>query len=56
MVNLGRAEIEYADDQWTAITRDGRPSAHYEHTVLITNTGHEILTLRSPAKPAAAPA
>jgi methionyl aminopeptidase len=51
MVNLGRPEIDYGDDKWTAITRDRRPSAHFEHTVLITNTGNEILTLPSASKP-----
>ena len=52
MVNLGTADIEYADDHWTAITRDRRPSAHFEHTVYITSQGPEILTVR-PARPAA---
>jgi len=45
MVNLGTADIEYADDHWTAITRDRRPSAHFEHTVHITSQGPEILTM-----------
>jgi len=58
MVNLGTADIKYADDHWTALTRDGRPSAHFEHTVHITSQGPEILTLppvRAAAPPAAAP-
>ncbi len=45
MVNLGTADVEYAPDQWTAVTRDRRPSAHFEHTVLITAGAPEILTL-----------
>ncbi|MGA2051867.1 MAG: type I methionyl aminopeptidase [Opitutales bacterium] len=45
MVNLGGPEVEYAADQWTALTRDRRPSAHCEHTVLITGGAPEILTL-----------
>ena len=45
MVNLGGPEVEITDDGWTAITRDRRPSAHFEHTVLITPKGSEILTL-----------
>ncbi len=57
MVNLGGPEIEYGDDHWTAITRDRRPSAHFEHTVHITAEGPEILTIPLPsvAKPSAAP-
>lgn len=45
MINLGSAKIEMLDDGWTAVTRDGRPSAHFEHTVLITDTEPEILTI-----------
>jgi methionyl aminopeptidase len=45
MVNLGGHEIEYASDNWTAITCDRTPSAHFEHTVQITPQGPEILTL-----------
>ena len=45
MVNLGRPEVEMADDGWTAITRDRKPSAHFEHTVLVTENEPEILTL-----------
>ncbi len=45
MVNLGRPEVEMADDGWTAITRDRKPSAHFEHTILVTDNEPEILTL-----------
>jgi len=45
MVNLGSSEVEIARDGWTAITRDRRRSAHFEHTVLIVDDGAEILTL-----------
>jgi methionyl aminopeptidase len=46
MINAGAREaIIDADDQWTARTIDGKPSAQWEHTILITPTGHEILTL-----------
>jgi methionyl aminopeptidase len=46
MINAGkRGAIIDPDDQWTARTEDGKPSAQWEHTVLITPTGHEILTL-----------
>jgi methionyl aminopeptidase len=45
MVNLGSAEI-YVDekDEWTAYTVDGSLSAQWEHTVLVTDTGYEVLT------------
>lgn len=45
MVNLGTAAIQMLDDGWTAVTRDRQPSAHFEHTVLITESDPEILTL-----------
>jgi methionyl aminopeptidase len=45
MVNLGTHKIVMAADGWTARTADGKPSAHFEHTVLVTETGVEILTL-----------
>lgn len=44
MVTLGEPEIVIAADGWTAITKDGKPSAHFEHTVLITKDSPEILT------------
>jgi len=45
MVNLGTHKIVMASDGWTARTADGKPSAHFEHTVLVTEEGPEILTL-----------
>ena len=45
MVNMGGYDIRMGDDGWTALTRDGKPSAHFEHTVLITNGDPEILTV-----------
>lgn len=46
MVNLGTHEVCYADkDKWTVRTRDGKPAAHYEHTVAVTETGCDVLTL-----------
>ncbi len=44
MVNAGRPEVEVLADGWTAVTRDRRFSAHFEHTVAITERGPEILT------------
>lgn len=44
MVNLGTEAVQVEPDGWTITTRDGKPSAHFEHTVLITPDGGEILT------------
>jgi methionyl aminopeptidase len=44
MLNLGTHEWEMWDDDWTVVTRDRRPSAQFEHTLLVTDTGAEILT------------
>ncbi|MEZ5476844.1 MAG: type I methionyl aminopeptidase [Thiolinea sp.] len=46
MINQGKRHIKILADQWTAVTKDRRPSAQWEHTVLVTNDGFEILTLR----------
>jgi len=45
MLNLGSHEWEMWDDGWTVVTRDRRRSAQFEHTILVTETGAEILTL-----------
>jgi methionyl aminopeptidase len=45
MVNAGRSEVEILDDDWTAVTADGKLSAHFEHTVAISDQGPQILTL-----------
>ncbi len=46
MINMGRADVEWLDDDWTVVTEDGSLSAHYENTILITEEGEpEILTL-----------
>ncbi len=44
MVNMGRADVRILADGWTVVTADGRPSAHFEHTVLVTEDQPEILT------------
>ena len=44
MVNMGRKTVRQLADQWTQVTRDGKPSAHYEHTVAITAEGPVVLT------------
>lgn len=45
MVNAGSAETETLADGWTVVTRDGRRSAHFEHTIAVTDHGPEVLTL-----------
>ena len=45
MINIGRADVEWLDDDWTVVTEDGSLSAHYENTILITEGEPEILTL-----------
>jgi methionyl aminopeptidase len=47
MINLGAAAVRLLDDGWTVRTADGMPSAHFEHTVLITKDEPEILTWRA---------
>ncbi len=44
MLNLGGDEVEVLDNDWTVVTADGSLSAHFEHTVAVTETGHLILT------------
>ena len=45
MVNLGGYQVRTLSDGWTIVTTDGQPSAHFEHTVLTTDSGPEILTI-----------
>jgi len=47
MINLGTYEVEVKEDKWTAVTADGSLSAQFEHTIVVTKTGCEILTRRS---------
>lgn len=46
MLTFGKRDVEFLDDDWTVVTRDGSPAAHYEHTILVTEDGYEILTPR----------
>lgn len=45
MINIGTYEVEVLDDEWTTVTKDGKLSAHFEHSVAITPDGPVILTL-----------
>jgi methionyl aminopeptidase len=45
MVNEGTHEVDTLANGWTVVTRDRGASAHFEHTVAVTENGHEILTL-----------
>lgn len=47
MINLGTHEVEIKDDKWTAVTADGSLSAQFEHTIVVTRSGAEVLTRRS---------
>jgi methionyl aminopeptidase len=48
MVNAGKPAVKVLADGWTAVTRDGSLSAHFEHTVVVTKDGCEVLTLLAP--------
>jgi len=47
MVNAGGREVKILKDGWTVLTKDGSLSAHFEHTVLVTDAEPEILTCRA---------
>jgi methionyl aminopeptidase len=55
MVNAGKRYIKLLPDGWTVVTKDRSLSAQWEHTVLVTSDGHEVLTLREEERPEAAP-
>lgn len=50
MINAGRPDVKLLPDNWTVVTHDHSLSAQWEHTVLVTETGHEILTQSPPSK------
>jgi methionyl aminopeptidase len=54
MVNMGKPGVRVLSDGWTAVTRDGSLSAHFEHTVAVTQSGPLVLTQRSTTASAAA--
>jgi methionyl aminopeptidase len=51
MINAGKREIREAGDGWTIVTRDRSLSAQWEHTVLVTDTGYEVMTLSAGSPP-----
>jgi methionyl aminopeptidase len=50
MVNMGKPSVKVLADGWTAVTRDGSLSAHFEHTVAVTKDGPLVLTARQPLR------
>jgi methionyl aminopeptidase len=46
MVNMGKPAVKVLADGWTAVTKDGSLSAHFEHTVAVTKNGPMVLTMR----------
>mgnify|MGYP003863983275 FL=1 len=44
MLNLGKDGVKIHSDGWTTSTKDKKPSAHFEHTIVVTKDGYEILT------------
>jgi len=54
MINAGKAEIRELADGWTIVTKDHSLSAQWEHTVLVTPDGHEVLTTSAGTPPAPA--
>jgi methionyl aminopeptidase len=51
MINLGKRNVKLLGDHWTVVTKDHKASAQWEHTILVTADGFEVLTLRSDEAP-----
>ena len=47
MINVGKRDVKVLPDEWTVVTKDHKLTAQWEHTILVTDTGYEILTYRS---------
>jgi methionyl aminopeptidase len=56
MVNAGKRQVKLLPDGWTVVTRDRKLSAQWEHTLLVTEDGVEVLTLRTEEQDVAASA
>lgn len=50
MINAGKRQVKLLSDQWTVVTKDHSLSAQYEHTILVTDKGFDVLTLRQEEK------
>ena len=50
MINVGKRDVKVLPDQWTVVTKDHKLTAQWEHTILVTETGYEILTYRNDDK------
>ena len=50
MINLGKKDIKILDDGWTAVTRDKKLSAQFEHTIGVTDDGYEVFTISEKEK------
>ena len=50
MINTGKEKTKLLGDGWTVVTHDHSLSAQYEHTILVTEKGHEVLTIRNDEK------
>ena len=50
MINIGKKDIKILSDGWTAVTKDKKLSAQYEHTVGVTKNGYEVFTLSKKEK------
>jgi methionyl aminopeptidase len=51
MINAGKAAIREMADGWTIVTKDRSLSAQWEHTLLVTDTGYEVMTLSTDCRP-----
>jgi methionyl aminopeptidase len=51
MINAGKADIKQLGDGWTVVTKDHSLSAQYEHTILVTDSGFEVLTVSDGCPP-----
>ena len=47
MINVGKRDVKVLPDDWTVVTKDHKLTAQWEHTILVTDTGYDILTYRS---------
>ena len=44
MVVMGKRDVDLMEDNWTVVTKDGTPAAHFEHTIVVTEVGVDVLT------------